>query len=109
MPLTPIAIKTYRANLFQTGTNNPTATIQQNTLGGTPSLTRAGVGFYLLTLEGAFPFAKTTQIIAAVESDTTKEIYSNEDNDSLTIISKLSGTPTDGQLYNTYVEINVYQ
>lgn len=45
----------YTAFLAQSGTDAPTATVKQNTLGGTVVWTRAGVGRYVGTLAGAFP------------------------------------------------------
>lgn len=60
MPLTPIAVKTYKALLTQTGTAAPVATILQNTYNGTPTWTRNAEGQYLCTLEGQFNRFKTT-------------------------------------------------
>lgn len=49
---------TYVANVTQSGTTAPVATVLENTLGGTPVWARSGVGEYTLTLTGAFPADK---------------------------------------------------
>ena len=52
--------KVYTALLSQTGTSAPTATVLENTLGGTVVWTRSGLGEYRATLNSAFVFNKTT-------------------------------------------------
>ena len=52
-------IGVYRALVSQAGTAAPTATVLENTLGGTPVWTRASIGTYSLTLAGAFPATRT--------------------------------------------------
>ena len=49
------AYKVYTALLNQSGTDDPVATVLENTFGGTPVWTRAGNGNYYCTLTGAFP------------------------------------------------------
>lgn len=49
----------YTALLSQSGTSAPTATVLENTLGGTVVWTWEDVGFFRGTLTGAFPSAKT--------------------------------------------------
>lgn len=51
--------KVYIATLTQTGTSAPTATVLENTLGGTLVWTRTGQGQYLATLSGVFTANKT--------------------------------------------------
>lgn len=53
-------VKVYDARLTQTGTNAPTATVLENTLGGTLVWTRNLAGSYIGTLAGAFTVNKTT-------------------------------------------------
>lgn len=48
-------VKVYRAVLTQSGTDAPTATVLENTLGGTVVWTRDNPGRYVATLVGAFP------------------------------------------------------
>ena len=56
---TPI-YKSYTALLTQTSTNNPVATVLENTLGGAITFARVGGGVYTLTLSNAFTANKTT-------------------------------------------------
>jgi hypothetical protein len=51
--------KVYTALLTQSGTSAPTATVLENTLGGTVVWTRNSGGSYTATLSGAFPASKT--------------------------------------------------
>ena len=53
----------YTALLSQSGTDAPTATVLQNTLGGTVVWTRDSAGFYLGTLAGAFTQNKTFVLV----------------------------------------------
>jgi|SRR6185369_17216024 len=102
-------VKVYRALLTQTGTNDPVPTVLENTLGGSPALSRTGVGAYLITLSGAFPTAKTfcgnfpTSVMFQV-------FYPIEDGNSIGINTfDSSGTvAVDGYLYITPIEILVY-
>ena len=52
--------KVYSALLTQSGTNDPVATVLENTLGGTVVWTRESLGKYVGTLLNAFPTNKTT-------------------------------------------------
>jgi hypothetical protein len=56
--------KVYTALLSQSGTNEPIATVLENTLGGTPTLNYIGVGNYAVDLTGAFTSGKTGVIIS---------------------------------------------
>lgn len=58
-PGLPAGLKVYRVLLNQAGTAAPVATILENTLGATPVWAHAGTGYYTITLNGAFPLAKT--------------------------------------------------
>lgn len=49
----------YRVTLSQTSTGNPTATLGENTLSGTPTWLRTAEGTYTCTLAGAFTLNKT--------------------------------------------------
>jgi hypothetical protein len=49
----------YVALLAQTGTDDPTATVLKNELGGTVVWTRSRAGLYIGTLAGAFPSGRT--------------------------------------------------
>jgi hypothetical protein len=54
-----VQYKTYVAYISQTGTNDPSAHVFQNTLGGEVVWARTNVGRYIGTLAGAFPTNKT--------------------------------------------------
>lgn len=58
--------KSYVALISQNGTNAPTATILENTLGGTVVWSYDDVGQYHCTLAGAFPSSKTNLGVQAV-------------------------------------------
>lgn len=60
--------KEYVATVTQTGTAAPTATVLNNTLGGTLVWTRSTTGTYLATLTGAFPTASKVVIIPSFTS-----------------------------------------
>lgn len=49
----------YTALMTQSGTSAPTATVLQNTLGGTVVWSYVGVGYYQATLTGGFPVGST--------------------------------------------------
>ena len=57
-------VKVYRALLSQTGVSAPTATVLENSLGGTLVWTRVSAGSYTATLTGAFTANKTFLQIA---------------------------------------------
>jgi hypothetical protein len=101
----------YVALLSQTGTDAPVATVLVNTLGGTVVWTRDSAGFYIATLSGAFPLAKTYLLINQGATSNLNTIYNSEDGEpsnSIYLETAVAGTPTDGQLYYITVEIRVY-
>jgi len=74
-PAGNVAVKTYRALVSQSGTAAPTATVLENSLGGTVVWARGSAGTYTGTLTGAFTSAKTfimqpgeTGTIAAIKN-----------------------------------------
>jgi len=111
----PDNVKVYAALLTQTGTDAPTATVLENTLGGTVVWTRGGGGRYNATLAGAFTANKT-----AVNSGSCMDgsitllgwfAGARIDADSVRVISSSINDPSsvsDDVLLNTYVEILVY-
>ena len=52
-------VKRYKVLVNQTGTDDPTVTVLENTLGGTPVWSRFASGKNICTLAGAFPDGKT--------------------------------------------------
>lgn len=96
--------KVYRANLTQASTDPPTATVLENSLGGTVVWTRDSAGIYTGTLAGAFLATKThilTQVKAA-EEGIFNELWRSTD-DTLAVI-----TAGDDFLANWSVQVLVY-
>ncbi len=60
------ASKKYKALLTQTGTNAPTASILENTLGGTPTYSYVSSGYFTCTATGLLTTAKTIVRISAI-------------------------------------------
>lgn len=107
VPDTP-AIKIYRAQLVQTGTNAPVAKEFQNNI-GTIVWTRISEGHYQATLEGAFPSDKTF-ITTTLEWTTTaaNSVYSSRFNNDIIDVNTFTGlgsTPTD--ILGTGVNITI--
>ena len=61
--------KVYTALLIQTGINNPTVTILENTLGGVPTIIRNSAGVFDITLVGAFTVNKTVVFALGSKND----------------------------------------
>jgi hypothetical protein len=101
--------KVYTALLTQSGTDDPVATVLENTLGGEVVWSRGDDGYYeaqsndLFTTEKTFCFiSKTTNI-----SDNLM-IYADGINQCALEIEDSSGNSIDGALMNTPIEIRVY-
>lgn len=104
--------KEYIALLNQSSTDAPTSTIIKNTLGGTPVWTYDSTGYYILTLEGAFPIEKTIVRVGSEGStDAYFVVFRSGSPDSLGLFSSLISNVGNGDndiLYNTSIEIRVY-
>lgn len=120
------SVKVYRALLAQSGASAPTATVLENSLGGTVVWTRTGAGVYLATLTGAFaarmPFVKFSHIVQndtalitfvypdsnqlpnGVEVHTGTYYIDNTDPDVAILASQF----TDGLIDNLWIEILVH-
>lgn len=100
--------KVYSALLNQADTDDPTANILENTLGGTLVWTRVGVGEYLATLNGLFLENKVLILITANEGNQIIGGFRNSNNDVYLSKKDLAtGLYTDG-LVNINIEIKVY-
>ena len=102
--------KVYTALLTQTGTAAPTATVLENTLGGTIVWSYSIAGEYIGTLTGAFLNNKTFLTIKNNIHNTTVEYTSSIgriDNNKVVIGSKTDSVASDGTL-NASIEIRVY-
>jgi hypothetical protein len=109
--------KVYTALLTQFGENAPTAIVLENTLGNI-TYSRSASGLYIANLLGAFTLNKTFVIITPTVDDAQNQMVSltyNMGLDSFEITSTnwsatLNGyTLLDGILFNTPIEIRVYE
>ena len=107
--------KVYTALLTQVGTNAPTATVLENTLGGTIVWTYNTTGQYVGTLSNAFPVNKTFAVIqnnANQSGGYTNEFSFGRFTDSTLFLntqrSDSTSTGVNNLLYYTSVEIRVY-
>jgi len=111
-------VKVYRALLTQSGTSAPTATVLENTLGGTVVWTRSLAGVYIGTLSGAFPANKVVLFINSF-SPSASANFAHIDiwrfNDNTVRIQSLdvdlagnTSNPTDDLMDSTSVSILVY-
>lgn len=106
-----VAVKTYRALVTQTSTTAPTATVLENSLGGTVVWARSSTGTYTATLTGAFTSAKTfimqpgeTGTIAAI-----KNVLASRTSDNVVTVTTGSGGTLEDAVLSTYpIEILVY-
>lgn len=101
--------KVYTALLTQEGENDPVATVLENTIGDIV-WARTEVGGYTGTLAGAFPSGKTIAILPLVPADDNNKIsivrVYNEN--IISIMTKETPSASDDCLYNTFIEIRVY-
>lgn len=101
--------KVYTALISQTGTSAPTATILENTLGGTVVWTRTGTGAYLATLSGVFTANKTSVLVTPTSGSTIASASSSSVNDvNLSTALSTTAAAIDGVLANATIEIKVY-
>jgi hypothetical protein len=100
--------KVYTALLSQTGTNAPTATVLENTLGGTIVWSRTGNGVYNGTLTGAFASNKTTIQITGTVFNAFFAGFRNDANTVTIGSSDIIGSGADDLILNSTIEIRVY-
>jgi len=106
--------KVYSALLSQSGTNAPTVTVLQNTLGDTPIWTRLTTGVYIGAFTNSYLASKTYLIVgsttASYAASDAKIGFSGASSGSNTIgvYTNANGTQVDGVLENTSIEIRVY-
>jgi hypothetical protein len=111
---TPVAVgyKVYTALLSQTGTNAPTATVLDNTLGGAVTWSYFGVGQYIANTSSLFTTSKTVFFMTRTNPPTvsfTTNVGSNAINTSQAGITVFSDTGyVDGQVSAMTIEIRVY-
>lgn len=101
--------KVWIALVTQSGTSAPTATVLENTLGGTVTFARTGVGSYTFTLTSAFPNNKTTVLYGGCGSS---QCFINSsrtsDNAVLVLTQDINLSQSDDILNISTFEIRVY-
>lgn len=97
----------YVALISQTGTSAPTATVLENTLGGTVVWTRNDVGDYTGTLASAFTLNKTW-CFSANTSFSINPIGRNDSNSVSLINLALFPTTEIADDFEASIEIRVY-
>jgi hypothetical protein len=110
-PAGNVAVKAYRALVTQSSGTAPTATVLENSLGGTVVWARSSTGTYTATLTGAFTSTKTfimqpgeTGTIAAI-----KNVLAVRTSDNVvTVTTGAGGTLEDSVLSSFPIEILVY-
>ena len=106
--------KVYTALLSQSGTNAPTATVLENTLGGTVVWTRNSTGNYYGTLNGAFPIYDKIALFQGGDMWGTLPLkiirvqYLNSNTIQIFTQQATDGALVDNSLANTSIEIRVY-
>jgi hypothetical protein len=100
--------KKYVALLTQTGTSAPTATVLDNTLGGTLVWSYDGVGSYIGTLTGAFTSNKTAVLISGVYKGSVSGLRKTDNTVQITTTATSTNTEANALLDSTTIEIKVY-
>jgi len=99
----------YTAKITQTSFDDPVATILENTLPFTPNWGRSDAGEYSCNI----PTGDPTKIICFIGPTSTNTIlsslYSNNTDTVFLLSMNINGTPSDGLLNNTPVEIRLYK
>lgn len=106
-----VAVKAYRALLTQSSTSAPSATVLENSLGGTVVWTRTNAGQYSGTLSGAFPASKTFIMYPGIVGSIASpgEVFSVRSSNNVVIVNTgTGGTETDSLLSSFPIEILVY-
>jgi hypothetical protein len=98
----------YVALLTQSGTNAPVATVLENTLGGVPLWDYSEAGSWFGTLAGAFTASKSG-VKGLVGNDVGQLLAASFDGtDTISLYGSYNGTPSNGLLNKTLIEIIVY-
>jgi len=96
----------YTALLSQSGTDDPVATVLENTLGGTVVWTRDSAGIYYGALSGVFTDGKTALMLAPTGSVNS---CARVDVNTVIVATLVDFvTPSDDLLSGTTIEIRVY-
>lgn len=100
----------YIAVISQSGTSNPVAGVNINTLGGTLVWTRTGTGTYDGTLSGAFPVTSKVILIITENDVVSRSLINWTSSNTVTIqtVNATTGALMDGRLNFTTLKIEVY-
>lgn len=102
-------IKKYVALLTQTGTNDPVATVLENTLGEVPVWTREDQGEYRATIGNPlFTLTKTWVVIGDVDFALSYKTMADRLSDTQIFVGTINTSADDGVLAATAFEIRVY-
>jgi hypothetical protein len=105
--LNSVNYKKYVALLNQTGTNDPTAYVLENTLSSGIVWTRDATGEYLGTVTGEFTENKTVAFLTI--TDNGEAMAGRKNINTIAVYTyNSSGAATDGKLTNSSIEIRVY-
>jgi hypothetical protein len=105
--LNSVNYKKYVALLNQTGTNDPTAYVLENTLSSGIVWTRDTTGEYLGTVTGEFTENKTVAFLTI--TDNGEAMTGRKNINTIAVYTyNSSGAATDGKLTNASIEIRVY-
>jgi hypothetical protein len=98
--------RSYAVNMSQSGTSDPVVAIMEDQI-GIVSVTRQGVGDYLINKTSGFGVADTLVICSGSSLGTVqgKRVSPNAVN---VITTDLTGTPSDDILFVTSIEVRVY-
>ena len=105
-----VPYKVWRGLITQTGTDEPTAIVLENTLSGDLTWSYNTVGSYGATLVGEFTEDKTFILTGNVGNDTV--VSCNRFSDDVVALKTYdvsSSALTDVRLLNTSIEIKVYE
>ena len=109
----PIAtpVRSYRANITQTGTNAPVVNWENNNLGDIPAWSRFAQGVYYLTLNGAFAGNVYVSVTNGEATNRDWQIGGKKLSDDEIVIASydpISKAFEDGMFENATVIIEVY-
>ena len=107
-PILDRGYKVYTALLTQTGTDAPVATVLENTLGGEVVWSYAAVGIYQGALSEAFPISKTILFLQNTGGQDSNYYINDNNIDYVGIATAEAGVSTNNILFNTPIEIRVY-
>lgn len=105
-----LGYRVYTAIISQSGTSDPIATVLENTLGQDIAWDRTSIGQYQASSTGLFTYSKTT--INSSQTDNANQgitaTYYNTSNTLVVATFDYAGSPQDGVLSESLIEIRIY-